>query len=309
MNKKILIPSILLFIVSFNFSEVKSQINNKIIVKVGSLIISSYDVQNEILTNLMLKKKEFIQENIDIEKKFAIKNLINKSIKKIEIEKLGIKNYNKKDLFKYEDKIAKIFNTNKQGLEKIFKRQNLNYDSFVKKHETELLWNSLIFTIYQNQLNINVIDVDNEFKKIIDNKKIEYNLSEIEISNSLNNKKEINEILELIKSEGFESTARRKSIANSSKKGGLIGWILNLSLSEKYLKQIEKLDEGDISAPIQNDNSFSILKLNSIRKNDSDTKEKDLKKRILERKKEEKLKLFSRSHFSNLENTVEINFL
>jgi hypothetical protein len=83
MNKKILIPSILLFIVSFNFSEVKSQINNKIIVKVGSLIISSYDVQNEILTNLMLKKKEFIQENIDIEKKFAIKNLINKSIKKI----------------------------------------------------------------------------------------------------------------------------------------------------------------------------------------------------------------------------------
>ena len=88
------------------------------------------------------------------------------------------------------------------------------------------------------ELNINVIDVDNEFKKIIDNKKIEYNLSEIEISNSLNNKKEINEILELIKSEGFESTARRKSIANSSKKGGLIGWILNLSLSEKYLKQI-----------------------------------------------------------------------
>ena len=67
-------------------------------------------------------------------------------------------------------KIAKNLNTDQNGLKEIFKKTNINYQIFVEKHETELLWNTLIFQLYRNQTNINVIDVENEVAKIKVNK-------------------------------------------------------------------------------------------------------------------------------------------
>ena len=74
----------------------------------------------------------------------------------------------------------------------------------------ELIWNTLIFTLYRNQMNVNIVDVDNELQKISKNK------TEVEL--------------------------------------------------------------------------------------------KEIKEKILLKKKNDKLKLFSRSHFSNLENTIPVNF-
>ena len=211
MMKKILLGlNIFLLTNLIIFSEIRSQINNEIIVRVGSLMVSSFDVQNEIMTNLVLNKKEISQENINNRKNFAIKNLINKTIKKGEINKYKIKEYNKKDLQNYTNNIAKNLNTNSSGLKKIFKQFDLDYEIFLEKHETELLWNSLIYQLYKNQTNVNIVEVENEMEKIKDDK----------------NKKEL----------------------------------------------------------------------------------KEIKENILNTRKEEKLNLFSRSHFSNLENTIVVNF-
>ena len=76
------IISIFLLINNFVFSNLQSQIDNIIIVKVGETIITSVDVQNEIITNLILNKQEITQESIDLNKGYAIKNLVNKSLKK-----------------------------------------------------------------------------------------------------------------------------------------------------------------------------------------------------------------------------------
>ena len=46
----------------FSFSSLRAQISNEIIVKVGSEIITSLDVQNNIVTNLILNKFEINQE-------------------------------------------------------------------------------------------------------------------------------------------------------------------------------------------------------------------------------------------------------
>ena len=80
----------------------------------------------------------------------------------------------------------------------------------MEKHKIELLWNTLIFQIYRNQTNINIVEVENEVEKKKKNKSEE----------------------EIVK----------------------------------------------------------------------------IKEKILNQKKEEKLNLFSRSHFSNLENNIDINF-
>ena len=212
LKKKLSSLFFLFLSVNFFFLPINSELNNKILVKVGSEIITSLDLQNEIITNLVINKQEINQENINQIKDYSIKNLINKKIKQIEIKKYEVKNYNKKDLNDYLLNIASgRFGTNILGLKDIFKKNDINFDSFSKNFEIELLWNTLIFSMYKNQTNINLVEVDNELNKYKDN------------------------------------------------------------------KTVEELAE--------------------------------IKKKIIDQKKEEKLKLFSRLHFSNLENSIQINFL
>lgn len=157
------------FALSF-FSISNAEIKNSILVKVGNEIITSLDLRNEILTSLIVNKIDINQENIDASKNLAIKNLINKKIKRIEITKYQITDYNKNDLQKYLTNISNLFETNSSGLKKLFETNNIDYDTFVYNYETELLWNTLIFRIYSNQTNINIIEVENELEKIKNDK-------------------------------------------------------------------------------------------------------------------------------------------
>tara|TARA_B110000967_G_scaffold86538_1_gene89108 strand:+ start:4711 stop:5637 length:927 start_codon:yes stop_codon:yes gene_type:complete len=299
--------SILIFTIFLISLDLKSEIRNKIIIKVGNSLITSIDIQNEIITNLVISKKEINQKNINDGKQFAIKSLINKEIKNIEINKYKIENFDNEELQKYIIKTANNFSTNKEGLKKIFLDYKINYDSFIEKFKTELLWRTLIYTIYQNQTTVNILEVDNELKKLINLETIEYNLSEIEISKSQYNENKLNEILKMIKNKGFDITAKKFSVAVTAKNGGLIGWVSKKSLSKEYLNKLEGVKIKDLTIPILSGDSITILKVNDI-KDDSKIDPKKLKQKITNKKKQEKLSLFSRSHFSNLENIITIKF-
>ena len=209
-KKSLIIISVFILINNLIFLNLSSQIKNTIVVKVGNALITSVDVQNEIITNLIINNQQLNQENINSNKNYAVKNLINKLIKKSEIEKYKVTGYNKKDLEVYLNNVAKNLGTNLSGLKEKFNENQINYQTFIENYKIELMWNTMIFQLYKNQTNINIVDVENEVEKIKQNK------------------------------------------------------------SEEELKQI--------------------------------------KKNILNVKKDEKLQLFSRSHFSNIENSVVINF-
>ena len=211
MRKNFTISLIIFFFInSFIYFEAKAKISTKIIVKVGDSIITSVDLQNEIMTNLHLKKLELTQVNIDKTKNLSIQSLIKSSIKRIEVNKYDLKNFNKTDLNNYIIAIAKIFDTSPLGLKQVFKNLSIDYDVFVEKYKTELLWNTLIYQKFKNQININIIEVETEIE------------------------------------------------------------ILGKDKSENEIKEI--------------------------------------KKKLLKKKKETKLDLFSRSHFSTLESSIPINF-
>ena len=108
---------------------------------------------------------------------------------------------------------------------------------------------------------------------------------------------------------GFDFVAKKISISLSAEKGGSLGWIENKSLSKNYQKKIMKLDIKDISLPILNKNSVSILKINDKKITKNKIEFAELQKKIILKKREEKLNLFSRSHFSNLENSIQIDFI
>mgnify|MGYP006104246411 CR=1 FL=1 len=303
-NKTLKISAIFYLLLNFSLTELKSEITNVIVAKVGNSVITSVDIENEIITNLLISGQEITQENINNSKNYALKKLINKTIKKNEITRYEVEDYSKKDLQNYTRSVAKKFATNTQGLKDIFKKNNVNFDSFVEKHEVELLWNTLIYKLYNSQININIIEVNNEISKKKDTENIEYNLSEIEILKPKYSQRVLEEILDAINSQDFETAAKKFSIAASGKSGGLVGWVSGKSLSSKYLNQIKNLNIKEVSSPIFNENSVSLFKLNEIKKNKIEFDE--LKKNILRQKSDQKLNLFSRSHFSNLESTTLI---
>tara|TARA_B100001063_G_C16640230_1_gene490418 strand:- start:292 stop:930 length:639 start_codon:yes stop_codon:yes gene_type:complete len=177
----------LILINNLFFLDLQSAIKNKIIVKVGETLITSLDIRNEIITSLVLNRQELNQENIDKRKNLSVQNLISKSIKKNEISKYKIEKFNMDDLQKYISEVSNKFNTDQNGLKKIFKDANIDYDTFLENHKTELLWNTLIFQIYRNQINVNIIEVDNELEKIKESKNKE-ELKKIR-ENILSNKK------------------------------------------------------------------------------------------------------------------------
>lgn len=151
-------------------SNLHSKIINKIVIKVGNSLITSIDVQNEIITNLIITNQEITQKNVNDNKNFATKSLIYKLIKKSEIDKYEIKDYSKNDLEIYILNVSKSLNTNKNGLKEIFKQNNINYQAFVDRQKTDLLWNTLIYKLYRNQTNVNIVEVENEVNKNKENK-------------------------------------------------------------------------------------------------------------------------------------------
>ena len=87
--KKILSKICIFFLITnLTFSELRAQIKNYIVVKVGNSIITSIDIQNEIMMSLVLRKQQINQENINKSKRFAIKSLIEQLIKRREINNL-----------------------------------------------------------------------------------------------------------------------------------------------------------------------------------------------------------------------------
>ena len=150
--------------------EFNTQNYTTIVAKVGNAIITSYDIQNEIMTNLIINKIEINQTNINNYKQLAMRNLIRKRIKKTEIDKYNLDNYNKDELKNYISTIEKNLDTDSNGLKNIFVTQNISYDLLVENYQIEQIWNTLIFQIYKDQTEINVIDVENEIDDLKESK-------------------------------------------------------------------------------------------------------------------------------------------
>ncbi len=310
--KKIFLIKILIYFIFFASFESIAKINNQIVAKIGNEIITAVDVENEIKTMIILSQKKFTQNNINQFKNVAVDSLVRKLIKKNEIVKYKITKYNSNDLDNLLLRISKSLNTNKEGLKNILEKNYIDYENFVDKFRTNLLWNTLIYSIYKNQIAINTVEIENELRKRIldENEIVKYKLSEIEIAYSQDSNKILDNIYNTIKKDGFENAAKKYSISTSALDGGQIGWVSEKSLSKTYLNELKKISIGNRTNPIKNLDSLIILKIENIKteKNNKNYDLEKIKKQIVNQKKKEKLDLFSKSHYSNLESLTLIEF-
>ena len=64
---------------------------------------------------------------------------------------------------------------------------------------------------------------------------------------------------------GFENSANIYSSSNTSKNGGLIGWVNELQISEKLKKNINEVDVDGMAKPIKMNGGYLIIKVNDKR--------------------------------------------
>jgi hypothetical protein len=169
MRKKIYINFITVFLLLFQTDILFSQTNNKIIITVGKYPITYFDLFKEVKMISILSNSKINENNREQIKNLAIASLIKRKIKIGEIEKLGIKNYNKRDLEKLIQNTSRDVGLDKNGLRGLLKKNNLSFDSLVKKFEIDLRWNSMIFQMYKNKISLNTVEIENKINLELEN--------------------------------------------------------------------------------------------------------------------------------------------
>lgn len=304
--KNLLIKISILFFLLSN-SNLFSSINNKILVRVNNEIISSFDLKNQINTILFLTKKQITQQNINSTKKIALNNLISINLKKTEISKLNI-NIDKKNIYDY---LLRISGGDVENFKNRLQSYNIDYNTYINNIETELNWQQLIVSKFQDKININESEIEslllNEKNKIL----TEYNLSKIEIF--LNEKENIDEQIKNIKRKltntNFNDIMNKLVDSNFQVEKSELGWINQKSLSKNIVNKINKLQINSFTQPIAVTNSILILKVNDKKNTNINEEDIDnLKKMIVNQKRSELFSLYSKNYLSKLKSNALIEF-
>ena len=305
---KIKIIIIFIICICLNGYVIAEEISIK--AKVENEIITNIDIANEVkyltFLNPRLKKLEKFKLN-----NLARDSIINDIIKKKELEK--------KFDFDKSYKLVEIIEANlikrkkiqnKSEFLKILKNYNLDYKTINSKLKIEALWNQLIYEKYFRNVKINNSELRTKILNDLDKreKKFEYNLSEIMFVENTNDQLEniIKKINTSLNEIGFENTANLYSISNSSKNGGLIGWINELQLSNKIKNEIRNLKVGKITNPINIQNGYLLIKLNDKREYKEQINIEDQLKKLIANEKNRQLNSFSNIFYKRLKKNVEI---
>ena len=293
------------FITKIAIAEIKTDI----VLKVNDKIITNFDIKNKILSELLLAKLELSQNNIDNAKKQSVNSLINLKIKKSELERYET-NIPKVELDSYIKAFTKF---EVEKLKNLFISNNLDWDLFVDEMKTELLWRRFIFNKYNSKIEINLDSIEDQLNEFIENNKTsnEYRISEIEFlaDESVSLNAQVNEILQFIDDNNFETAVIRFSNSQSKINQGDLGWIEERLFSNDVFNFIKDLKKGELSKPLIKGRTITLFKL--VDKKETPIKNMDknlMRNNLINIRKNEQFVLYSNSHLSKLKNNSLIEY-
>ena len=153
-----------------------------------------YQIENEIITNFDVQEEaKYLKINRDVSNlsdkelfQISLKSLIKEKIKKIEINKFYEIDYNvdkNKEISKLL--LSQLGNNlnypSSDEFEQYLISKEIDLIKFKKKLLIDYFWNQLIMDKYINLIKIDELKINNQLKKLIDNKSniLSFNLSEI----------------------------------------------------------------------------------------------------------------------------------
>ena len=159
-KKKIFI--FIIFILFFLNSSSRSVTNN-VLVTIDNSIITELDLKKEIEFIKFINKSE-IDGNSEKVRKDIIQSLIDKKIKKIEIDNSKIET-TEKEIEDYTYNYLSNNKINDEILNDFYASKQIEKDYLKNMIIIEIGWIKLIRKIYENRININLTEINEEIKK------------------------------------------------------------------------------------------------------------------------------------------------
>ena len=270
-----------LFLIIIFFLFIKNALSlntSKIILKIDNDIITSIDLESE-YKYLTALNKELKSMN-----KSKVLGIAKESLMKEIIKKNELKKYYKFDEIESEyveeqlkDLYLRLNINNENEFAQYLNQFDLTVSEVKNKIKIETFWNELIYNKFNGNVEIDIEKLKKQIKnEINDEEKFRqsYLLSEIlfRVEGEENFDEKYKKILNEISTIGFKNTANIYSISETSKYGGVIGWIDEARLSEVILDKIKKLDINQITKPINVSGNQLIIKVDDKKeiKNDFD---------------------------------------
>ena len=300
-----------LFVSLLFFTKAYGVIEDALFITVGNKPITKSDVVNEIKKILILNNQNFTEDKKTQLQEIAIKSIIKRSIKEIEIEKYESLQYKPVDLNIEIEKITTDLNIDLDTLKNIFLNNGIDFADILDQMRTELLWNTLIFQLYKDRVSINVEEIGEQLKLLQNKKEVqEFLISEIIVrsvpSESL--EAEIQRINDLIKKDGFEKVAMDLSVAETAIRGGDLGWINENVISDEFKSKITTTPVGSVSDPILLKEGILFFKIRDKREIKEFSSLEEAKNELVKAEKNKILSMHALSHYDSLRRSISINY-
>ena len=291
-----------------------ADISNKIVLTVGNLPITLYDLKQEVKLLSILNPGKLENQSIEDLQSLAIESLTIKKIKEQEIKKNQLDNTEDEEFIEYEiSRILKSLNMDKPALERVFAENQLEIADLKNHILIEIKWNRLVYAIYKNKIKIDEESVNKKVEEysMEKNSYDEYFLSEIivPVSDSQNPNEVYQKVKSRLLSEKFENVAREISISQTRDAGGEVGWVSEKTIAEIVIKKIEDLNVGEITNPILIPEGIMIIKLNNKREIKNEINKDQLKRKIILNERDKILTTYSKMYLNKLKSNtmIEIN--
>jgi len=291
-----------------------ADISNKIVLTVGSLPITLYDLKQEVKLLSILNPGKLENQSIEDLQSLGIESLTIKKIKEQEIKKNKLDNTEDEEFIEYEiSRVLKSLNMDKPALERVFAENQLEISDLKNHISIEIKWNRLVYGMYQNKIKIDEESVNKKVEEysMKENSYAEYFLLEIivPVSDSQNPNDVYQKVKSRLLSEKFENVAREISISQTRDAGGEIGWVNEKTIAEIVIKKIKDLNVGEIASPILIPEGIMIIKLNNKRKIKNEINKDQLKRKIILNERDKMLTTYSKMYLNKLKSNtmIEIN--
>jgi peptidyl-prolyl cis-trans isomerase SurA len=299
---------IMLLVISVEISN--AAIKDSLFATIGHKAVTQSDVLNEIKLILILNGESFTEDKKKELQSAAVNSIIMKNIKKIEIEKYNLE-YNNADLLKELENLSSNLNIDLNTLRNILINNEIDFELLAERIRVELLWNSLIFSLYNKKLLINLDEINEQLKQYQGKKDVEeFLISEIIIKSVNKDKIEttVQELKDKIEIEGFEKVAIDNSISETSTQGGDLGWVTENVISEELKSKIINTKIGNISEPIFLPTGILFFKLRDRRIVKKEMDLDQIKDLLVKAEKNKILNMYSLSHYDSVKRTVTIDY-
>tara|TARA_B100000953_G_scaffold296718_1_gene290165 strand:+ start:629 stop:1567 length:939 start_codon:yes stop_codon:yes gene_type:complete len=291
-----------------------ADISNKIVLTVGSLPITLYDLKQEVKLLSILNPGQLENQSIEDLQSLSIESLTIKKIKEQEIKKNKLDNTEDEEFIEYEiSRVLKSLNMDKPALERVFAENQLEISDLKNHISIEIKWNRLVYGMYQNKIKIDEKSVNKKVEEysMKENSYDEYFLSEIivPVSDSQNPNDVYQKVKSRLFSEKFENVAREISISQTRDAGGEVGWVNEKTIAEIVIKKIKDLNVGEITSPILIPEGIMIIKLNNKREIKNEINKDQLKRKIILNERDKMLTTYSKMYLNKLKSNtmIEIN--